>query len=108
MKLVGEKKAEWDEHIDSCVYAYNTSSHESTLYPPFQLMLGRTARLPIDVEMEEEAPEDMLLSVDENNTRDVDILTQRRQQDLQKAKDNILAAQDKLKSRAALERARTS
>lgn len=46
MKFVAEKKETWE---DSCIYAYNTSRHESSLFTPFELMFGRKAVLPIDL-----------------------------------------------------------
>ena len=52
VKFVEEKKDSWEEYLDTCVYAYNTASHESTQYTPFELMFGRKALLLIDIEME--------------------------------------------------------
>ena len=31
-------KKNWDEHLDTCVFAYNTSCHESTTFTTFILM----------------------------------------------------------------------
>ena len=39
-KYVQDKKKSWDEYIDTCVLAYNTSRHESTTFTPFELMFG--------------------------------------------------------------------
>ena len=37
--------------IDSAVFAYNTSSHESTSYSPFEVIFGRKARIPINADL---------------------------------------------------------
>ena len=49
--MIEDKRDEWDSCIDCSIYAYNTAVHESTLYTPFELMFGRKAILPIDIEM---------------------------------------------------------
>ena len=46
----------WDDLLDTCIYAYNTSVHESTSFTPFEVMFGRKAVLPIDVEMNIASP----------------------------------------------------
>ena len=33
-----QNKNSWDEYIDTCVFVYNTSQHESTTFTPFELM----------------------------------------------------------------------
>ena len=50
-KAVMGQKEMWDEFIDSAVFAYNTSTHESTTYSPFQVMFGRKARLPVEADL---------------------------------------------------------
>ena len=45
------RKDQWDEFLDSSVFAYNTSCHESTHYSPFEVMFGRKPTLPIDLDM---------------------------------------------------------
>ena len=50
VKFTETRKDSWEEHLDSCVFAYNTSHHESTLYSPFEVMFGRLARLPVVVD----------------------------------------------------------
>ena len=46
----------WDDLLDTCIYAYNTSVHESTSFTPFEVMFGRKAVLTIDVEMDIASP----------------------------------------------------
>ena len=48
-KYAESKKELWDEYVDSCVFAYNTSSHESSLFSPFEVMFGRKAVILIEL-----------------------------------------------------------
>ena len=48
-KFVAEKKETWEDYLDTCIYAYNTSRHESSLFTPFELKFGRKAVVPIDL-----------------------------------------------------------
>jgi transposase InsO family protein len=43
------RKHDWKSYISPLVHAYNCTRHESTNYPPYQLMFGRQPRLAIDV-----------------------------------------------------------
>lgn len=49
IKYAHEKKEDWDMYLDSCVFAYNTSKHTSSLYTPFEVMFGRKAVLPVEL-----------------------------------------------------------
>ena len=49
--FVSEHIADWDEWLDQAVFAYNTSVHESTGLSPYELIFGRPARMPIEVEL---------------------------------------------------------
>lgn len=42
------KKSNWKDYIAPLTYAYNCTKHESTKVAPFELMFGRTPKLPID------------------------------------------------------------
>ena len=42
---------DWDQWLDQAVFAYNTSIHESTGMSPYQLVFGRPARMPMEVEL---------------------------------------------------------
>lgn len=52
VKFTNGRKDQWDEYLDTCVFAYNSAHHESTKYSPFDLMFGRKAVLPVDLEHE--------------------------------------------------------
>eukprot|EP00731_Ephydatia_muelleri_P003172 Em0001g3172a len=49
-KYMQEKKEKWDDYLDTCTFAYNTSRHESTKFTPFEIMFGRKAILPLDLD----------------------------------------------------------
>ena len=49
VKYVSSRKEIWDEYLDTCVFAYNTSRHESSLHTPFEVMFGRKAVIPIEL-----------------------------------------------------------
>ena len=48
---VNSKHTNWDEILPYITFAYNTSRQESTGKPPFYLIYGREARLPMDITM---------------------------------------------------------
>ena len=79
--------------LDTCMFAYNTSRHESTNFTPFELMFGRKATLPIDVELQKASPE-VCHTLDEPNTS---VILREHAQCLETAKQNILVAQLKQK-----------
>ena len=55
VKAAKDLKHIWDEFIDAAVFAYNTSCHESTHHTPFEIMFGRKALLPVEVELHSSA-----------------------------------------------------
>lgn len=118
VKFTAEKKQLWDELLDTCVFAYNTAQHESTNYTPFELMFGRKAVLPVDLDFEKKDGKRLLteytsksvclkielftlyiflcLLQDDNNDA-ISSLTNSRQAMFQSAKQNIKVAQEKQK-----------
>eukprot|EP00731_Ephydatia_muelleri_P030102 Em0021g625a len=45
-----QEKEKWDDYLDTCSFAYNTSKHKSTKFTPFEIMFGRKAILPLDLD----------------------------------------------------------
>ncbi len=52
VKVTQDIKEHWDQYLDTCVYAYNTSRHKSTKFTPFEFMFGRKVVLPIEINVE--------------------------------------------------------
>ena len=48
-KVVTENQKDWDDHLQSVLFAYRTAIHESTGYTPFLVMFGHSPSLPVDV-----------------------------------------------------------
>lgn len=48
-KLQDTQSNNWDEYLQAVVFAYNTGLHKSTKYSPYELLFGRSPRLPISV-----------------------------------------------------------
>ena len=49
VKYINDKKEQWDQFLDMCIYAYNTSQHDSTHFSPYE-MFDRKAVLSIDLD----------------------------------------------------------
>ena len=49
LKMVDDNENEWDNYLDSVLFAYRTSKQASTTFSPFFLLYGRKPRLPIDL-----------------------------------------------------------
>ena len=48
---VSQHKDDWDLWVDIAVYAYNTSVHDATGYSPYELVFGRVARTPVELDL---------------------------------------------------------
>ena len=97
VKFIQSKKSAWNSFLDTCVFAYNTSRHESTRFTPFELMFGRQATLPIDIDLRKALPEEAVSTFVDLNEPDMDKLAEERVKQLEEAKRNILEAQRKQK-----------
>ena len=49
--FVSEHSLDWVKWLDQAVFAYNTSVHESTGLSPYEMVFGRPARMPMEVEL---------------------------------------------------------
>ena len=75
VKFIMDKKDVWDVFLDTCVYAYNTSVHESTSFSPFEVMFGRRAFMPLDIEIDKETP---IINNEATSGADIERLSEQR------------------------------
>ena len=93
VKFIDKRKEQWEDYLDTCIYAYNTSKHESSKYTPFEVMFGRQAVLPVDISKPlNEQPE--MKEFDDNQ---IDLVMEERRERLEIVKENIVNAQRKQK-----------
>jgi len=87
VKFFAEKKELWEDYLDTCVFAYNTSKHESSKYCPFSVMFGRQALLPVEIQSPKE--EGIVQHLNDNDEQN--FMHQTKVANI--VKDNILTAQ---------------
>lgn len=92
----------WDKHLDACTFAYNTSRQDSTKFTPFELMFGRKAVLPVELQISQVDPESALNDFQaaaelQSNSTALEKLIEARSLIIENAKENITAAQKKQK-----------
>ena len=46
--FINENQDNWEDLLNKITFAYNTATHKTTQYTPFELMFGRQPRIPID------------------------------------------------------------
>ena len=97
VKFCTSKKDNWDMVLDGCIFAYNTSCHESILYTPFEIMFGRKATLPIDLKMEQVKAVVNHGLFFQDNVLDIEEITKQRCSVVKQVKENIEKAQIKQK-----------
>ena len=96
-KFVQSNRSEWSFYLDTCVFAYNSSRHESTRFTPFEQMYGRRATLPIDIDLRKASPEEVAANFDLLGEPDHEKLMEERDKCLKGVKMTIINAQEKQK-----------
>ncbi|KAL5467722.1 hypothetical protein EMCRGX_G031986 [Ephydatia muelleri] len=97
VKLVNKEQDNWEIFLEGVLFAYQTSVHKSTGVPPFEIMFGRTAILPI--ETEELCASSSLIEDSDSNDLETAMnkMTDVKKTLYQKAHDNISSAQQRYK-----------
>ena len=55
-KFTQQYEDDWDLFIPSVLFAYRTKTHTTTRFEPFNLVYGRAARLPIELQIPAQPP----------------------------------------------------
>jgi hypothetical protein len=90
-KYHDENKENWDEYLQSVVYAYNTGIHATTGLVPYELAFGRRQKSPFD-------PSSIMPNIP-NTTEFYKRLKKSRRTILQQARENIRHQQQSAKQR---------
>ena len=90
LKQFIEKNTEFDDWIELALFSYNTSVHEGTKCTPYELVLGKLARLPSNITPPEH---EQLETYDMYMTKLITKLHQMHSI----ARDNLIAAKEKSK-----------
>ena len=98
LNKLAETQSNCDQHIDSALYAYRVSKHDSSKFSPFFLMYNRHPRMAVDHEMGTmvESNEDTASQADFEKT--LQHLLQLREHYHSKALGNIGKAQERQKA----------
>ncbi len=84
---VNYKSNDWDEYLITCEIAYNNHIQSSTGYSPYYLNNGYNVKLPIDMA----GP----IQPEQSSNETANIMIQQMSNDLEKAKQHLLQAQQK-------------
>ncbi|CAF0929655.1 unnamed protein product [Brachionus calyciflorus] len=69
--FVNEHQNDWDELLPFLAFAYNTSTHATTNYTPYEVMFGRAQKIPLDLVIEENLVNgEGVLTANDNNNQD--------------------------------------
>ena len=91
VKFIDNKKEQWEDYLDTCIYAYNTSKHESSKYTPFEVMFGRRAVLPVDLNTATHQSEPT--EMESFHNEEIEAKMEERRAQLDCVKEKILIAQ---------------
>ena len=85
--------------LDTCMHAYNTSIHQSTAFTPFEPMFGHKTFFPIDIDIDNKSPEELLhlLFKEKDDIQTVQVITYHKLEKLQVSQNNIKKEQEKQK-----------
>ena len=97
-KYAQPKKNQWSSFLDTCVFSYITSKHDSSRFTPFQLLFGQCATLPIDLDVRAALPEEEASRFLGMQEPDQVKLAEEKEQLLEEAKTNIIVAQARQKA----------
>jgi transposase InsO family protein len=94
-KYAHEQPDKWDSFLSAALFAYRTLPQSTTKYEPFQLMYGRKAMFPIDIQ------KDTIFehSWEDSFNHHIEHITTTLQQQREQAQQNIKESQEKQKER---------
>lgn len=93
--LEQKQKTRWKEHVKPLVHAYNCTRNEVTGFAPYELMFGRTPRLPVDLAFDLPVRE----ATSKNHSQYVKSLKSRLEESFKIASKNATKSADKNKAR---------
>ena len=91
VKFIDKRKEQWEDYLDTCIYAYNALKHESSKNTPFEVMFGRQAVVPVDISK----PLDEQPDMKEFHNNQIDLVMEERRERLEMVKEDIVSAQGK-------------
>ena len=92
-KFIQPHGSDWDDHLASITFAYNTSKHSVTGFTPFFLVHGREARLPVDELFNMKPEASMVDSYIDNKLRQLRVAFSKVQEHVAKAASDMTEAQ---------------
>jgi hypothetical protein len=94
-KLLSDKEKEWDEYVESVLFAYRTMKHDVTKFTPFQLLYVRQAKLPIEFKVV--SFREPKMTYEESLVQRIDVIVNKMYKEQDQVLDNIEKSQEKQK-----------